>query len=80
MKLTPEKQVKKTTEYMSELGLVENKDFKVADGPGGLICIQMNTGYNLGSYRRGLEQHLNGSGYKLQLSTASLFVRQKKIA
>lgn len=78
--LTPQKQVEKTSSYMSELGLVEGKDFKVADGPSDTICIQMNTGYNLKSYKPGLEQHLKGSGYKLQLSTASLYVRQRKTA
>lgn len=71
----------KVSEYMSKfLGLKQDKDFRVADGPGNRVCVQMNTGHNLGSYRKGLEQQLVNSDHTLQLTSTQLHVREKKIA
>lgn len=71
----------KIKKYMSEfLILTESKDFRVADGPGQRVCVEMNTGYDLKRYRAGLEQQLKDTGHVLQLNNTTLHVREKKIA
>ncbi len=71
----------KIKKYMSEfLTLIDNKDFRVADGPGQRVCVDMNTGYDLRNYRKGLEDQLKGTSYTLQLKNETLHVRVKKLA
>jgi hypothetical protein len=71
----------KIKDYMSKfLGLINDKDFRVADGPGQRICVDMNTGHDLRHYRRGLEDQLKGSNHTLQLKNETLHVRVKKLA
>ena len=71
----------KIKKYMSEfLILVDGKDFRVADGPGNRVCVDMNTGYDLRHYRKGLEDQLKDTGHSLQLKNETLHVRAKKIA
>ena len=71
----------KIKKYMSEfLTLIDGKDFRVADGPGQRVCVDMNTGYDLRHYRKGLENELKGTGHILQLKNETLHVRPKKIA
>jgi hypothetical protein len=69
---------KKMESYMTDLGLVNGKDFKVSNGPGDRVDVQMNHGHMIQSYRNGLEQVLRETGYTLQLTSALLYVRDKK--
>ena len=71
----------KIKKYMSDfLTLIEGKDFRVADGPGQRICVDMNIGYDLRHYRKGLEDQLKDTGHSLQLKNETLHVRVKKLA
>jgi hypothetical protein len=78
MQTTTQNPVEKMTSYMKDLGLVEGRDFTVSEGHGNRVCVKMNDGHNLGSYKQGLTQVLNDTGYTLELSRAILFVREKK--
>ena len=78
MDTATENPTEKMTQHMLDLGLVEDRDFKVSEGHINRVCVKMNEGHPLRSYRRGLEQVLKGTGYTLELSSAPLFVRERK--
>jgi len=77
---TSQQSAVKLTNFMSDLQLKEGKDFKVIATAHNRITVQLNTGHDTKSYRKGLEQQLKGTGHILTVENAELYVRPAKVA